>query len=63
MNGDGRIGTNPRTGQQSMYSPWECRGPGSGPRVVGMSEAENVELMDRLELHCLQPRFRCEDRI
>jgi alpha-ketoglutarate-dependent taurine dioxygenase len=52
------VRTNPRTGQKSLYSPWECRGPGSGPRVVNMTEEENAELLDRLELHCLQPRFR-----
>jgi alpha-ketoglutarate-dependent taurine dioxygenase len=52
------VRTNARTGQQSLYSPWECRGPGSGPRVVGLSEEANVALLDRLELHCLQPQFR-----
>ena len=52
------VRTNPRTGRQSLYSPWECRGPGSGPRVVGMSEQENAALLDHLEMHCLQPEFR-----
>ena len=53
---------NPLTGRKSFYSPWECRGPGSGPRVVGISEEENAALMDRLELHCLQPQFRYNQR-
>ena len=51
---------NPRTGTKSLHSPvWASRGKRIAPvEVDGMDEDESRQFLDRLEAHCLQPRFR-----
>ncbi len=51
---------NPRTGMRSLHSPiWASRGKTVAPVVVdGLDEDASRAFLDRLEAHCLQPRFR-----
>ncbi len=54
------VHTNPRTGTKSLHSPvWASRGKRIAPvEVEGMGEEASRKFLDRLEAHCLQPRFR-----
>jgi len=54
------VRVNPRSGIKSLHSPiWASR-PRVRPaiEVDGMSMEDSRTLLDRLEAHCLQPRFR-----
>jgi alpha-ketoglutarate-dependent taurine dioxygenase len=52
--------TNPRTGVKSLHSPIFDARPGVRPaiEVEGMSIEDGRLFLDRLEAHCLNPRFR-----
>ncbi len=51
---------NPRSGIESLHSPvWASRGKNVAPaQVEGMGIDESRAFFDRLEAHCLDPRFR-----
>lgn len=51
---------NPRTRRKSLHSPiWASRGKRVAPaQVEGMDATETRHFLDRLEQHCLDPRFR-----
>ena len=51
---------NPRTGRKSLHSPiWASRGKRVAPaQVEGLDADASRHFLDRLEEHCLDPRFR-----
>ena len=52
------VRTNPRSGVKSLHSPNSFRA--AFPiEVDGMSAEDSKRLLDRLEMHILQPQFRC----
>lgn len=54
------VHVNPRTGRKSLHSPiWASRGKRVAPaQVEGLDGDASRHFFDRLEAHCLDPRFR-----